>query len=273
MSYRNITSCSNPKIKAALEIKRRKSSAEHPFFLIEGQHLIEMALAAHTLIKEVFFTDSFSKKKEGQKFLEHLSPHTDKLYEVTDSLLHKLTETETPQGITAVAAYCPLSLKDLRTGSNPLLVVSDGIQDPGNLGSIIRTADAAGADAVIILPGTCSVTLQKTIRATAGSLFNIPVVHTPAEKFLAWIRAHKLQLAVTKATAEKSLFEARLDGPIAIVFGNEAHGVQAELKNAADLLLRIPIYGKAESLNVAASTAACLYEAVRQRKYISSCLS
>ncbi len=264
-----IASCSNPKIKAVLEIKRRKSAAEQSLFLIEGSHLIEMALSAKTLIREVFFTDSFIRKKDGEKLLERLSHHTAKLYEVTDSVLHKITETETPQGITAVAMYSPLSLTKVRLEGNPLLAVSDGIQDPGNLGAIIRTADAAGADAVIILPGTCDVTLQKTIRATAGSLFNIPVVHVSEGEFLAWLRTHKIQLAVTAADAENSFLEARLDGPLALVFGNEARGVQTGLKRAADMMLSIPIYGKAESLNVAAAAAVLLYEAVRQRKYAS----
>ena len=155
---------------------------------------------------------------------------------------------------------------DCGCGTSPLLVVSDGIQDPGNLGTIIRTADAAGADGVVILPGTCDVYMQKTIRATAGSLFNIPVTHAAVDELLDWLRAHKINLAVTASGAEKSFFEADLNKPVAFVFGNEAQGVQEDLKRAADMVLSVPIYGKAESLNVAASAAVCLYEAVRQRR-------
>lgn len=260
-----ITSSANPTIKAVLNIKRRKSSDDRALFLIEGPHLLEMALHADVLIREVFFTESFNRKEEGQLLLEQLKKNRDSLYEVTDSILHKLTETEAPQGIVAVAEYRQPSLKELRLGSNPLLVVADGIQDPGNLGAMIRTADAAGADAVIILPGTCDVTLQKTIRATAGSLFHIPVAEAPVKDFLDWLRSHTMRLAVTAADAGTSLFEARLDGPLALAFGNEAHGVRQEIRKAADLVVHIPIYGNAESLNVAASAAILLYETIRQR--------
>jgi TrmH family RNA methyltransferase len=265
MNFTKITSPSNPKIKTVVNIRHRKSRVGNASFIIEGPHLIEMALNADTPMSEVFFSEAFSRKKEGQRLLKKLSKHPTGFFEVTDRVFHKLADTETPQGIIAIATCLPLSLDQLRVKSTALLVVSDGIQDPGNLGTIIRTADASGADAVIILPGTCDVFMQKIIRATAGSLFNIPVVHTSVNELAAWLRAKKINLAVTAVDAEQSLFEARLDNSVALVFGNEAHGVREELKRAADIVLRIPIYGKAESLNVASAAAICLYEAARQR--------
>ncbi len=265
MNYTRITSCSNSKIKEVLDIRRRKSTSKHASFVIEGPHLIEMALGAGASVGEVFFTEAFSIKKEGQKILKLLARHTGKMFEVADQVFHKLTETETPQGIIAVATHRPLSLKDLSLKENPLLIVSDGIQDPGNLGTIIRTADAAGVAAVIILPGTCDVYMPKTIRATAGSIFNIPIAYATVNELLDWIRFHRIKLVVTTADAGKTVFDAELDKPVAFVFGNEAHGVQEAVKKTADMVLSIPILGKAESLNVATSAAVCLYEAVRQR--------
>jgi TrmH family RNA methyltransferase len=266
MNYSRITSSANPKIKEVMDIKRRKVRAGDASFIIEGPHLIEMALGADTSISEVFFTEGFGRKEEGQRILKQLSQRTARIYEVAGHLLQKLAETETPQGIIAVATHSTLLLDRLRLKDNPLLVVSDGIQDPGNLGTIIRTADAAGADGVVMLPGSCDIYMQKTIRATAGSLFNIPVAHAAVDELLDWLRSHKINLAVTVSGAGKSFFEAGLDKPVAFVFGNEAHGVQEDLKRAADMALSIPIYGKAESLNVASSAAVCLYEAVRQRR-------
>ncbi|MDO9288788.1 MAG: RNA methyltransferase, partial [Thermodesulfovibrionales bacterium] len=149
--------------------------------------------------------------------------------------------------------------------SIPLIVIVEGVQEPGNLGTIIRTADAAGADAVIILEGTCDAFSQKTIRATAGSIFNIPIVYAETDKLLEWLKAKKISLAATSLDAKKSIFNTDLKKPLAFVFGNEAHGVSAEIKKNADVILKIPIFGKAESLNVSASAAICLYEAVRQR--------
>lgn len=265
MNYTRITSSSNSKIKEVFDIRRRKSTARHAFFVIEGPHLIEMALGADTPLSEVFFTEAFGRKKEGQKILKLLANHTGKIFEVADQILHKLTETETPQGIIAVATYRPLSLKELPLKENPLLVVSDGIQDPGNLGTIIRTADAVGADAVIILPGTCDAFMQKTVRSTAGSIFNIPVIDSDLQTLLKWLRLNKIKLAVTSLDAGKTIFEERLEGSLALVFGNEAHGVSREIISAADLLLKVPIFGQAESLNVASAAAVCIYEALRQR--------
>lgn len=265
MNYTKITSLSNQKIKEVLDIKKRKGRDKHFPFLIEGPHLIGMALNSGNQVSDIFFTASFASKEEGPQFLRRLSKHTRNIFEVSGHVIARISDTETPQGIVAVSAFRSLSLEDLRSVATPLMVIVDGVQDPGNLGAIIRTADAAAADAVILLPGTCDAFKQKTIRSTAGSIFNIPVIHADLQAFLKWLRPNKIKLAVTSLDSDRTIFEERLEGPLAFVFGNEAHGVCKELISAADLLLKIPIYGKAESLNVAAAAAVCLYEAARQR--------
>ncbi len=265
MNYQKITSIANPKIKELLDIKRRKDRDKNSPFLIEGPHLIEMALNSGSQINDVLFSASFSSKENGQQFLKRLSKHTKNIFEVSEHIIARLSDTETTQGIIAVSACRLLSLEDLRPGAPALIVVIDGVQDPGNLGAIIRTSDAAAADAVILLPGTCDAFMQKTVRSTAGSIFNIPVVYADLQALLKWLRLNKIKLAVTSLDSDRTVFEERLEGPLAFVFGNEAHGASKEIISAADLLLKIPIYGKAESLNVAAAAAVCIYEAVRQR--------
>jgi len=284
MKHIQITSASNPKIKEALDIKNKRSKYKHTAFIIEGTHLVETALASGNKINTVFFTDSFMAKKDGQKILRQLSIKSNKnnpppppfskggmggfsgeIFEVTEQIMHKLADTETPQGIIAIASYDIKSLEEIRFKSVPLIVAVDGVQEPGNLGTIIRTSDAAGADAAIILKGTCDAFMQKTIRATAGSIFNIPIIYTGTDKFLEWLKSSGIMLVATALDSGKLIFDAGLKNPIAFVFGNEAHGVSSEIKRKADLILKIPIYGKAESLNVSASAAVCLYEAVRQR--------
>ena len=265
MKYAQITSASNPKIKEALDIKNKRSRYKHAAFIIEGTHLVETALASGHQIKEVFFTSAFSQRKDGHKILREIAKKTDEIFEVTEQIIHKLADTETPQGIIAIASYATKNLEEIRFKSAPLIVAVDGVQEPGNLGTIIRTSDAAGADAVIILKGTCDVFMQKTIRATAGSIFNIPIIYSGTDKFLEWLKLNGIMLIATALDSGKSIFDAGLKNPIAFVFGNEAHGVSSEIKKKADLILKIPIYGKAESLNVSASAAVCLYEAVRQR--------
>ena len=265
MNYTKITSLSNQKIKELLDIKRRKGRDKHYPFIIEGPHLIETALNSGSQVKDVLFSASFSSIENGQQLLKRLSQHTKNIFEVSEHVIAKIADTETTQGIIAVSACRSLSLEDLRLGAPALIVVVDGVQDPGNLGAIIRTSDAVAADAVILLPGTCDAFMQKTIRSTAGSIFNIPVINADLQALLQWLRLNKIKLAVTSLDSDRTVFEERLGDPLALVFGNEAHGICKEIRNAADLLLKIPIYGHAESLNVAAAAAVCLYEAVRQR--------
>ena len=262
MRYTKITSAANQHIKDIIQIREKRAKFRHTAFLVEGPHLVEMALNAGVQIKEVFATEAFMNTKEHLAMLKKV---TGTVFEVPEQVMKKITDTETPQGIVAVAGYEPGKLDALPLKATPLLVVLDAIQDPGNLGTIIRTADAAGADAVILLPGSCDAFMPKVIRATSGSLFNIPIVYAEAESLVEWLSRKKIQLAVTAADAEKSVFEADLSGGIAIAFGNEAHGVSDHLRKAAALFLNIPILGKAESLNVATSAAICMYEAVRQR--------
>jgi TrmH family RNA methyltransferase len=265
MKYAKITSAANQRVRDAVRTREKRVRSGHNAFLLEGPHLVEMALSAGVRIREVFVTGALISQKEHQDLMGRVLKTTDLIFEVSDQVLNKISSTETPQGMAAVADYGPGSLSELSFHTNPLVVVVDTIQDPGNLGTIIRTADAAGADAVIVLPGSCDVFMPKVIRATAGSIFNIPVVNADPEALLTLLRANRIRLAVTAAGAETSLYDTDLSGPVAVAFGNEARGVSSKLKKAADFSLSIPIFGRAESLNAATSAAICLYEIVRQR--------
>lgn len=274
MKYIKITSTSNPIIKEALKIKERHARYRHEAFLIEGPHLIEMAFASPDVeIKRMFFTEDFAFKKEGQRILRQIGSKVkgqgskDIFVQVSEQVLHKLTDTETPQGIIATVSYKPIDLDKIVFKGIPFIVVCDGIQDPGNLGTIIRASDAAGADTVVILPGTCDVFMQKTIRATAGSLFNIPTIYSEPEILFDYLDSKNIALYATDVHAQVSIYESDFKQPVAIAFGNEAQGISEYLLKMANKLVKIPIIGKAESLNVAMAASVCLYEAVRQRGY------
>ncbi|MDI6801344.1 MAG: RNA methyltransferase [Thermodesulfovibrionales bacterium] len=266
MRFIKITSPANPLIKETLKIKEKRMRYRHEAFLIEGQHLLEAALAASSVeIKRVFFTEGFLSKKEGQRLLRQISKRDIQLIETSKHILSRLADTETPQGIIATVSIKPIGLEEIRFRDVPSLAICDGIQDPGNLGAIIRISDVAGADAVIILPGTCDVFMPKTIRATAGSLFNIPIVYSEIDALIGYLRDRNIRLYSSDAHAKALIYESDFRQPVAIAFGNEAHGVsEPMLKNAA-AVFKIPIIGKAESLNVAMAASICLYEVVRQR--------
>lgn len=272
MRYINITSPKNQIIKEALKIKKKHIRYKHEAFLIEGAHLLEMAIAsADVKIKRVFFTEKFFNKRENQKILRKIESRIkgqesgDFFVKVSENVLSRLADTETPQGIASVVSYKAIELNEIKFKGNPFLVICDEIQDPGNLGTIIRASDAAGADAVIILPGTCDVFMQKTIRATAGSIFNIPIVYTEMAAFLDYLNLKNIILYAADVHAQMSIYEYDLKKPVAIIFGNEAHGVSKEALKMARGLIKIPIVGKAESLNVAMAASICVYEVVRQR--------
>ena len=262
MKFSKITSLSNPLIKDAVRIRKKHDGHA---FLVEGPHLIEMAAASSDVeIKRIFFTEIYASRGEGQALLESIKSD---LVEVTDQILSKLADTETPQGIVAIASYRPFDISRITFKDMPLLIVCDGIQDPGNLGTIIRVSDAVNADAVVILPGTCDAFNSKAVRATAGSLFNIPVVYTETDALVKHLRSKHIKLYVADVHSDKSLYEADFKQPVAIALGNEAHGVSEGISKNADSLIKIPIIGKAESLNVATAASVCLYEALRQRSF------
>ena len=269
-----ITSAANPLIRQVIAVKDKPGSSREGAFLVEGPHLIETALRSGAHIERILFTAGFGRKHEWQKLirrlLKEISPASagspeGTVIEVSEQVFTRLSDTETPQGILAVIALPTATLDGLQFRATPLLAVCDGIQDPGNLGTIVRAADAAGADAVVIMPGTCSPYNSKAVRATAGSLFNIPVVRSDAEDLIRFLMRMDMRLLATDIRGTVSLYDTDLALPIALAFGNEAHGVSRELRKAADQLIRIPIFGKAESLNVAMSASVCLYETARQR--------
>lgn len=269
MRFITITSLANPLIKETLKIKQRHARYRHEAFLIEGLHLLEMALVSPLVeIKKIFFTKEFSNRRDGQRLLRQIAHKVEGMtfIQVSEQVLNKLTDTEAPQGIVAIVSYKIASLDKISFKGISLLVVCDGIQDPGNLGTIIRASDAAGADAVVILPGTCDVFMSKTIRSTAGSLFNIPIVYSEQESFFNYLDLKNITLYAADVHAQTPIYEFNFKQSVAIAFGNEAHGVSEVLLKKAKGL-KIPIVGKAESLNVAMAASVCLYEVVRQRLY------
>ncbi|MBN2655313.1 MAG: RNA methyltransferase [Nitrospirae bacterium] len=266
MKSLNITSISNPAVKAAVKLKGKPS--RDGSFLIEGPHLLQSALSSRSKIKEIFFTSSFSLKSEGGRILKKAESAHVRLIEVDEAVMSKISDAVTSQGVAAVVTLQRVDLDDLTLSSVPLIAVCDGVQDPGNIGTIIRTADAAGADAVVLLGGCCNPYNPKSVRSTAGSIFNIQVVTASSNAFISYAAAKGISICCSSAKGSTSIFEVDLSKPLAIVFGSEAHGINDSIVSVADFSVAIPIQGRAESLNVASSSAICLYEALRQRIYM-----
>lgn len=230
-------------------------------FLVEGPQAVRAALARGA-VGELFSTGAHPDLEQAAE--RGGTPVT----RVTEAVLAAMAETVTPQGVLGVAPLVDVGLADL-PASPRLVVVLVAVSDPGNAGTILRTADAAGADAVVFTAGSADPHAGKCVRASAGSLWHLPVVTGPStEQALAALRERNLQLLATTGAGEDDLadLDDALRAPTAWLFGTEAHGLGAEVLAAADRRVRIPLYGGAESLNVAAAAAICLYATARAHR-------
>ncbi len=261
-----ITSLANKKIKEAINIKKKYSYFKNNAFFIEGKRVFEMALASDVNIKSVFYTHEFASHKRGESLLKRISKMGAEVFEVSNRIMEKLSDTDTPQGIAGIVSIREYVLKDLKDKKSPIIVVCDGVKEPGNLGNIIRSSDAFAADAIIILPETCNPFSPKVVRSSAGSIFNIPLIFEDARKVIEWSRLNNLRLITTDPHDGINIYQAALNVPFALIVGEEAGGVSTLLKKESDLLVNIPIKEGIDSLNVSVSAAICLYEAKRQSK-------
>jgi len=256
-----ITSNQNKMVKLAASLLQKKYRDESGLFLVEGIRLIEEAAKSDWRIECCFVTQSALTK-------ERVVNKNIKLIQLSEVMLNKLTETEQPQGIVAIVQKKTHVITDaLPVDTVPLIIMLDSIQDPGNIGALIRTADASGCTGIILTQGCADPFSGKTVRASMGSLFHLPIISgIQSVEALSILKQNNVSVLATSLAARNLYYEANFKRPLAIVFGNEGSGVCEEVLQAADQLLYIPIMGKAESLNVAASAAVILFEATRQRR-------
>lgn len=251
----------SPRVRAVAKLTKRSARQETGLFLLEGPQAAREALAYRPeTIVEVFATPTALERhpdiREGVRSAELEVVFT------TEAVLDSMADTVTPQGIVAVARQTPTSVRDIFASSPRLVVICEEVRDPGNLGTIIRAADAAGADAVILTGRTVDPYNPKVVRATTGSLFHL-LISVGADLPTTVERAHGAGLRVIAADVGGDDFLASrhvLAEPTAWLFGNEARGLEEDALALADLTLRLPIYGAAESLNLATAASVCLYE-------------
>ncbi len=235
-------------------LKTRKARREEKLFVVEGPHLVEAAIGA---IKFVVYA-------ENMPLVDQLKEQGIECLKITRKQFLTLSEVETPQWILAVVRQEHFQLPDLLKINNPLIVFCVGVQDPGNLGTIIRTADAAGVTGIIISKGTVDIYNPKVVRATMGSIFHLPIVQVDSVEET--IKQLGLKTVATSLSANKNYYEEDYSKEVVVLVGNEGAGLDEKVVSLCDAKVKIPILGRAESLNVGISTAIILYEAVRQRR-------
>ena len=263
----------SPRVRAVAKLTKRSARQETGLFLLEGPQAAREALAYRPdTVVELYATPTAMERHQDVRDAARAAG-LDIEY-TTEAVLDAMADTVTPQGLIAVAHQFPASIKQIFADAPRLIAICEEVRDPGNLGTIIRAADAAGADAVVLTGRTVDLYNPKVVRATTGSLFHIPI-SVGGELGAVRERAHAAGLRIIAADVKgEDLLQARAAGalaePTAWLFGNEAHGLSDENLALADLALRLPIYGSAESLNLATAASVCLYESAFAQRAATS---
>ena len=248
----SISSPKNEKIKELVKLQTAKGRKKAGMYLLEGEHLVEEAIKEKAQIKLIVVTGNRLEDYENL-----LARTNVQVLVVSQDVFHKLSMTETTQGILAVVEI----VKQEILPHKGRLIVLDAVQDPGNLGTIVRTSDAAGFDAVILGTGTVDLYNDKVLRSMQGSHFHIPVFQANLQEYLPILKEKGVKVAVTalhRDSKDYSVLQGATD--VAIVVGNEGQGVSSNVIDIADVVVTIPMFGKAESLNVAIASALLMYK-------------
>ncbi|HYB88253.1 MAG TPA: RNA methyltransferase [Streptosporangiaceae bacterium] len=264
-----LTSIRSPRVKAARQLAKRALRLRARSFLAEGPQAVGEALARRGVVSQLFITAAARTRHADLAGLA--AGQGVPVQAVSGEVMAELAQTITPQGVVAVCRYVDVPLAQLAAGAPRLVTILANVRDPGNAGTVLRTADAAGADGVIFTDASVDPYNSKCVRATAGSLFHLPlVVDAPVAGAVAAMREAGLRIVAADGRAGRSLDAAGPGGPASVLgeptawlFGNEAWGLPAGVLALADDVIAVPIYGKAESLNLAAAAAVCLYASAR----------
>lgn len=255
-----IQSRENALIKHMKKLKDKKYRIQNGAFLIEGFRFVEEALKSDFDIEAVFISQSISNSTYASDIVGGVKGAT-KLYYVSDNIFKDIATTETPQGIVACAKIKKYPLQNYEG----FYVLADKIQDPGNMGTIIRTAHAAGAKGVIYTKGTVDVYNEKTLRSTMGSIFHISVIEDSELEITRTLKSKGFKVVVSSLDTDNNFFDVDLSGNSIICIGNEGNGISEEIYALADDKVKIPMPGGAESLNASVAASIMIYEIVRQK--------
>lgn len=256
-----ITSSANPRVKAYAKLKTAKGRSHTGLFLIEGYREIERAISSGVDIEALLMCPELLSGGHEPALDAARGSHT---LELADVPFRKIALRQHPPGMIAVAHTYETRLERLQLGPDPLVLVIESVEKPGNLGAMMRTADAAGVDALVMADAATDVFNPNVIRASQGSLFGLPLAVASTEDTIQWTRDRALRVIAGYLDAERDLWQADMTGPTAIVIGAEDVGISATWRDVAETV-QIPMAGTADSLNASVSAAVLLYEALRQR--------
>jgi TrmH family RNA methyltransferase len=259
-----ITSATNPRVKAAVRLRDRRERESTGLTIVDGAREIGRALDAGVEIVDAFVSDGVARSAEAEDVVWRLRASS-RCATVSDAVIAKVAFGDRSDGMVAVVRVATLALEDLVLPPDPLVVVAESVEKPGNLGAIVRSAAGAGADAVIAADPLTDPFNPNAVRASLGTIFRLPLASASSAATLDWLEARAIVTIATRVDAPTLYSDVDLRGPIAIVVGSEAGGLTGAWTGSRVTPVRIPMLGGADSLNVSVATAVLLYEAVRQR--------
>jgi RNA methyltransferase, TrmH family len=261
----DITSAQNPRLKEAAKLRERSRRKDTGLFLIEGVREILRALDAQVICREIFVHEACHTVPETGELLERLQRLKLRTTTVAAEAFDKLTYGERQEPIVVVAEQFPVALSEAKLPCNPLVVVVEGVEKPGNLGALLRTADAAGVSAVIATGRGTDWFNPNTIRASLGAVFTVPVYTAETSAVIAWLQSQAITMFAARVDAAVEYTTVNFQVPCAIVLGSEAEGLSSHWTSANSTGIFLPMRGRIDSLNVSVTSAILLYEAQRQR--------
>ena len=265
MVDRIITSPQNPRVKDAIRLRSAQHRRKQQRFLIDGARELARAIAAGVPLVETFVCESLCTSPESRLALNLLQQAPGELWQVNESVFAKLAFGERAEGLLAVARTPHSSLADLRPrGPGPIAVI-EGVEKPGNVGAILRSADAAGVSAVLVADPATDLFNPNCIRASLGAVFSVPLCATTPAAALEWLRQRGTRMFAARVDGKLDYAAADLSGEVALILGSEAEGLSPTWQAADVTAIRLPMAGVVDSLNVSATAAVLFYESLRQR--------
>ncbi|MBN1338178.1 MAG: RNA methyltransferase [Bacteroidales bacterium] len=264
MGREKITSTKNPGIRNLIRLQKNRNRKKEMLFVVEGMREILMALEAGFMVNSLFFCPDLSGEALPEPLHTVLSKH-EKVFEISQEVFRVIAYRENREGLIAVFRADNRGLSTISLQPQSMVVVLETVEKPGNLGAIVRTAEAAGCDALLVCNPQTDIYNPNVIRSSLGCIFRMPVVACSNEEALEWLRNNDFRITATWLEACKSIFSADMLGNIAVVMGSEADGISDFWIQNSDVKVIIPMYGRVNSLNVSAATAMVIYECLRQR--------
>ena len=260
-----LTSFANPRVKAAGALRDRRQRDRTGLTLIDGARELRRALEAGVTVVEAFVCEPLLAGPDARAVFDRLRANGTTLHTTSEPVFAKLAFGERAEGIVAVVRIPTTRLDDLVLPPVPLIVVIEGVEKPGNVGALLRSADGAGVDAVVVASPRTDLFNPNAIRASAGTIFSVPLAVAATADVIAWLRARSIRIVAAQVEAERLYTATNLRGPVAIVVGAEDDGLTDAWTGPEVDAVRLPMLGVADSLNVSVSGAVLLYEARRQR--------